>query len=102
MLAANVKKILNKIIGIKNKLLRASWRKPNLFTITIVSKNSNIIIGTGVRGKNIIFNVSEKLLNNVLTVKRRQHKNKIPIKTFNHLPPKYLAISKISKPRKIF
>ena len=61
--------MLNKIIGIKNKLQRAIERKPNLLTITIANKSNNIIICTGVLGKNIIFKVSEKFLNIVLTVK---------------------------------
>lgn len=60
------------------------------------------MMGTGVLGKNIIFRVSEKLLSKILIVKTRYSKNKIPIIILSHLPPKNFAMSKISKPRKIF
>ena len=60
-------------------------------------KNNNIITGTAVLGKKIIFNPSEKLLSKILIVKIKYSINKIPTVNLSHLPPKKLLISKISK-----
>lgn len=71
ILVIKIKKILNKTAGIKNKLARAIGRKPSLFTSTMAIKSNSIITLTGVRGKKIIFSVSEKLLKTTLTVKSK-------------------------------
>lgn len=71
MLVIKIKKILNKTAGKKNKLARAIGLKPSLFTRTMAIKSSSIMTLTGVRGKKMIFRVSEKLLKTTLTVKSK-------------------------------